>query len=158
MKIQILAIGKMKRGPESELLARYQDRAIKSGKSLGLRGVNILQFSEGRQEDKASRIKAEAAELLTASTGSRRIALDETGKAWSTRDLANYLQQGLHDATDVSFLIGGADGLDDRVRSQADVVIALGRMTWPHQIARLLLCEQIYRVMTMLSGHPYHRE
>lgn len=82
------------------------------------------------------------------------VALDERGENLSTTQLA----QKLDDKNDVSFVIGEADGLSDEVRARADLLISFGKLTWPHKLVRMMLCEQIYRIWSVQSGHPYHRE
>jgi 23S rRNA (pseudouridine1915-N3)-methyltransferase len=90
--------------------------------------------------------------------GSALILLDERGKTIGSEDFAKLLET-LKDngRRDLMVAIGGADGLDPDLHQKADYVINLGRMTWPHQLVRILIAEQLYRAVTILSGHPYHR-
>ena len=90
--------------------------------------------------------------------GSLLIALDEKGKHWSTLEWAAQYRLWLQQVSQVNFVIGGPDGLDPVLLKQADQKIALGRMTMPHGLARVVLMEQIYRVWSVVEGHPYHRE
>jgi 23S rRNA (pseudouridine1915-N3)-methyltransferase len=87
------------------------------------------------------------------------IALDENGRNLTSRALAARIgawqRQG---RSELAFLIGGPDGLDPALLERADLVLALGRMTWPHRLVRVLLAEQLYRAATILAGHPYHRD
>jgi 23S rRNA (pseudouridine1915-N3)-methyltransferase len=102
-------------------------------------------------------LDAETPRILAACNGFRLIALDERGKAWSTREFAARLARWRDGGDDVAFVIGSADGLADEVKAKAHAVMALSAMTLPHGLARVVLAEQIYRATTLLAGHPYHR-
>lgn len=159
MRIVIAAIGKLKSGPERELCDRYVDRAQKGGRSLGLTRVEIREWSESRAARTEDR-RAEEAALMLAEIGphARLVLLDEHGSSPGSVAFAN-LVAGFRDGgtQDLVFAIGGPDGHGEALKARADVTIAFGAMTWPHQIVRVLLAEQIYRATTILSGHPYHR-
>lgn len=149
----------MKSGPERELANRYLERLAKSGAPLGLDYAGLGEHAESRAAGVAERKRDEAARLVAPLPDKTvLIALDETGKALSSEEFAAELgrlrDEGIRD---IALLIGGPDGLDPDLRSRARLVLSLGRMTWPHQIARMLLAEQIYRATTILAGHPYHR-
>jgi 23S rRNA (pseudouridine1915-N3)-methyltransferase len=88
----------------------------------------------------------------------RRIALDEKGEDWTTAKLSEQLSAWMQDGRDTAFLIGGADGLDAELKARADAVIRLSSLTLPHGMARLMLCEQLYRAASLLKNHPYHRQ
>ena len=157
--IHLLCVGKMKRGPEQDLLTRYTDRARATGKQLGLGKITITEFPESRAGTAEAR-KAEEAGLISARIpdGSVVVVLDERGKAISTRQFSQILSAAFGQARPICFVIGGADGLDPSLREKADHCICFGAMTVPHQIARILLAEQIYRGTTVLTNHPYHRD
>jgi 23S rRNA (pseudouridine1915-N3)-methyltransferase len=159
MEVSILAVGRLKSGPESELCARYLDRARKSGRSLGFRGFTVQEHAESRALRPAGRIAQEAEGLEAAlGQGGRRICLDAEGELVDSAAFAAELSRSAAAGTPRTvFVIGGPDGLSDKVRGAADRNISFGRVTWPHQIVRVLLAEQLYRSMTILSGHPYHR-
>ena len=159
MRLTIAAIGRMKAGPERELVARYLDRLAKTGPAVGLEWAGIVELPESRAPHAPERKRDEAARLRSALPDKAALLfLDETGRSEGSETFANRLSalrdEGLRDAV---FVIGGADGIDADWRSEARAVLALGAMTWPHQIVRILLAEQLYRVSTILSGHPYHR-
>lgn len=102
---------------------------------------------------------AEAARIDAAlSAGVRIVALDERGADLTTVKLAQRIEQWMGDGRDTVFLIGGADGLHASIKERADDMIRLSSMTLPHAMARLLLCEQLYRAVSLIKGHPYHRE
>ena len=168
MKLRVIAIGRLKRGPESDLVARYLERASGVGRSIGFPSIDIHDAPESRgpspaarQSDEAETLGRLAQKSMANATERARvlIALDETGLQMSSANFAGQLAAWRDDGSSTAiFMIGGADGLDTRLRDQADLVLAFGRMTLPHQIARVVLVEQIYRAMTILAGHPYHRE
>ena len=157
MRLILVAVGRMKSGPETELAARYQDRAVKAGRALGFRSLDIVTLDESRQADAAAR-KAEEAGAIRRARAGRLILLDERGKSLGSEDFAALLGRW-KDASEeaATIVIGGPDGLDPALRSEADLMLSFGTMTWPHQLVRVLALEQIYRATTILSGHPYHR-
>lgn len=159
MRITILAVGKLKAGPEKELSARYLDRFAKAGPAIGLELSKVTELSESRSTNAATRKREEAAALDKALPDATPfIVLDERGKAFDSavfaETIGNWRDQGQRE---LAFVIGGADGLDPGFRDRAALVLNLGRMTWPHQLVRIMLAEQLYRAVTILSGHPYHR-
>jgi 23S rRNA (pseudouridine1915-N3)-methyltransferase len=160
MKLVVAAVGRMRSGPERELIARYRERAVPMSRKLGFRGVEIVEIEDSRSRRTEDRIRDEAAGLAAAIPENAAIvALDARGKALSSTDfaerLARWRDRGIPAAI---FLIGGADGLAEGLRERAELVLGFGGATWPHQLVRIMLLEQIYRAMTILSGHPYHRE
>jgi 23S rRNA (pseudouridine1915-N3)-methyltransferase len=160
MRIVIAAVGRLKDGPERELVARYAERAAQTGRALALGPVDIREIAESRAKRPEDRKREEAAALTSLLVpGAPTVALDETGKSLPSVDFAAKLGRWRDDgASATQFLIGGADGLDPSLVTNAALVLGFGRMTWPHQIVRALLSEQIYRAATILAGHPYHRE
>lgn len=158
MRLLVAAVGRLKAGPESELVLRYRNRAAKAGKALGFRAVDIVELDESRAPEAAVRKLTEARSLRGLCQGSRVIALDERGSSPDSLAFAKRLAQWRDAGEEATTLvIGGPDGLDPAFVAEADWAIALGAMTWPHQIVRVLALEQIYRTTTILSGHPYHR-
>lgn len=160
MQILVAAVGRLKSGPERDLAARYLDRAAKAGPRVGLTGFQVREVAEGRASSAASRQAEEVAALLgTLPAGAARIVLDERGPPIGSRDFADFLgreRDGGRAAT--VLLIGGPDGHDPSIRDGAGLVLSFGAMTWPHQLVRVMLAEQLYRAVTLLSGHPYHRD
>lgn len=159
MRLSILAIGKMKKGPETDLLARYLERAQKTGAQLGISGPDLTEWSESRETQVGKRKEQEAKLILGAKNQSGlMIALDENGKDFSSQDLAKYLDEKRNNAIpEIAFVLGGPDGHGPHILNTADLKLRMGRMTWPHQLARVMIAEQIYRAITILNGHPYHR-
>jgi 23S rRNA (pseudouridine1915-N3)-methyltransferase len=159
MRIAVHAVGRMKAGPEAELADRFFDRFSKSGPAVGLYFTGITEIQESRAQSAAERQRAEAASLETVlGTGTALFLLDERGRDLSSEDIAARVA-ALRDSGRKSLLIaiGGPDGHDESLRRSATLTLAFGKQTWPHQIVRVMLAEQLYRVATILSGHPYHR-
>jgi 23S rRNA (pseudouridine1915-N3)-methyltransferase len=158
MKISIAAVGRMKNGPERELVARYLERAQGSGKPLALTGFEVHELAESRAGSAAARKAEEAKAIRAVLPEGMLVMLDERGKSIASEAFATQLGRWRDDGRQaVSFVIGGADGIDpDFVRS-ADLVLSFSPMVWPHQLVRIMLAEQLYRATTILSGHPYHR-
>ena len=159
MRLLVAAVGRLKSGPERELAARYRERADASGRKLGLRPLELIEVEESRGRHGEQRIGEEAARLAAAIPENAAIvALDAGGKALSSTDLAQRLGRWRDRGTPaLCFLIGGADGLAKPLRDEAELVLSFGAATWPHQLVRIMLLEQLYRATTILSGHPYHR-
>jgi 23S rRNA (pseudouridine1915-N3)-methyltransferase len=159
MKIHVAAVGRMKQGPERELVARYLDRAVLSGKPLALTGFEVTELTESRSTSAPSRKADEAKALRAALPEGIIVALDERGKTIGSEAFANQLARWRDDGRPAaSFVIGGADGLDPDFVRAADLTLSFSPLTWPHQLVRIMLAEQLYRSTTILSGHPYHRE
>lgn len=152
MRLTIVCIGRMRHGPEKSLLGEYLKRLPWK--------LFIKEIDEKDYGNPALQIRREAAMLLEAAEGYERcIALDERGKELTSREFTGKLQLWRQEGVgSAAFIIGGSHGLDDTVRQRADMLLSLGRMTWPHLLARVLLAEQLYRAHTILSGHPYHRD
>ncbi len=159
MQMTVAAIGRMKAGAERELAERYRDRVNKAGRRLGL-SLAVREFPESRAASATTRKEQEAAALLAAlPQGAVLIALDETGRNLDSRAFAQKIARWRDDGiAELVFAIGGADGFAPTVIKTATLSLALGAMTWPHQLVRLMLTEQVYRAVTILSGHPYHRD
>ena len=159
MRLVVVAIGRLKRGPERELAERYRERFDDIGRKLGFRGLEIHEIPESRARDAASRIAEEAGAISAAIPAqSVLVALDERGDNIDSAAFARHLGRWLDQSVaNTIFVIGGADGLSPDLRRKAKLRVAFGAATWPHQIVRVMLLEQIYRAATILAGHPYHR-
>lgn len=160
MRIMVAAVGRLKSGPDRELAERYRDRAVKASRPLGLRGPDVVEVKESRAREADRRITEEAIALAGVIPGGAiKAVLDSGGRNASSDIFAQQIRAwrdaGRHAAY---FIIGGADGLAASLLADADMSFAFGSATWPHQLVRIMLMEQIYRTMTILSGHPYHRD
>ena len=159
MRIAVVAVGKLKPGPERDLCGRYFERARKLGQALGFRGFDVLEIPEGRGGRAEDRIVQEGEAIARAlDSMPPPISLDAKGDLVDSAAFAQKLRSALENGrAGATFIIGGPDGLSPRVQAMSVGSIAFGRVTWPHQLVRILLAEQLYRAMTILSGHPYHR-
>ena len=159
MRIKIAAIGKLKAGPEKLLAEDYAGRIAAMGKKAAVAEIKISDWAESQKPDPAQRMLEEEAQLWSAvPQGAYVFALDERGKAHTSDAFAQHIAK-LRDrgTSDIIFLLGGPDGHSPTTRTKANELLALGPMTWPHRLARIMLLEQIYRSVTILLNHPYHR-
>ncbi|WP_025030540.1 23S rRNA (pseudouridine(1915)-N(3))-methyltransferase RlmH [Nitratireductor aquibiodomus] len=160
MHIAICAVGRMKAGPERDLADRYLERFARSGPAVGLEFSGVSEIVESRAKSTDERRREESRRIAQMRPeGAALFLLDERGRNLTSRQLseaiADLRDQGRRSLT---IVIGGPDGHDAELRQAADRTIAFGAQTWPHQIVRLMLAEQLYRTSTILSGHPYHRD
>ena len=159
MRVIVICIGRLKRGPERELAERYRERFDDIGRKLGFRGLELHEISESRARDAATR-RAEEAAAISALLPDKYVlvALDERGDSVDSASFARHLGRWRDQSVaNTIFVIGGADGLSPEFQRKAKLRIAFGSATWPHQMVRVMLLEQIYRAATILAGHPYHR-
>jgi 23S rRNA (pseudouridine1915-N3)-methyltransferase len=139
--------------------AAFADYARRFPRKARLELAAVRPESRGRTRTPAQALAAEAKRLAAAlPAGCVRVALDERGRDLATAQLARLVETWLAGGRDVGFLIGGPDGLDPGLRSRADLVLRLSSLTLPHALVRVLLAEQLYRALTLLDNHPYHRE
>jgi len=159
MRLVVISIGRLKQGPERELAQRYRERFDDIGRKLGFQGLEIHEIPESRARDAARRIADEAAAMSAAiPVKSVLVALDERGDNIDSAAFARQLGRWRDEAAGSTiFAIGGADGLSPDLRRKAKLRMAFGAATWPHQMVRVMLLEQLYRAATILAGHPYHR-
>ncbi|MBW9088178.1 23S rRNA (pseudouridine(1915)-N(3))-methyltransferase RlmH [Rhizobium wenxiniae] len=159
MRITLFAVGRLKTGPEKDLASRYLDRFAKAGPAVGLELAKLVEVQESRASNSDTRKREEAAALEKAlPEGAILVLLDERGKTLDSQAFSDAIGRFRDNGKrDMMLAIGGADGLDPELRARADLVLNLGTMTWPHQLVRILIAEQLYRAVTILSGHPYHR-
>ena len=158
MRLSVHAIGRLKSSPEHALALNYLSFAEKLGRRAGIKSVSLTEFPESRAGTLSVRKQQETDRLLDAvPAGTVPIALDERGEEFTSIQFAAELRRLLDGGSKhVVFLIGGADGHAAEIRARARL-LSLGRMTWPHALVRLMLAEQIYRSVTILVNHPYHR-
>jgi len=149
----------MKQGPERALVDDYVVRIRALGRQAGVTGIEVRDYPESSAATAELRRTDEAARLLAnLAPEAFLIALDERGKPLTSKDFAKQLARSVTEGrSEAAFLIGGPDGLEPALVARAGLVLALGAMTWPHRLARAMLTEQIYRAVTILVNHPYHR-
>jgi 23S rRNA (pseudouridine1915-N3)-methyltransferase len=159
MRLIIAVVGRLKDGAERELFARYRDRFEAVARRLGIQPVVWHETAESRAPSAPKRSAEEGAALLRlARDADFTIALDEHGRMLSSEAFAKLLRKTRDDgAKTAAILIGGADGLSADVLAKACAKVSFGAITLPHQLARIVLAEQLYRAATILAGHPYHR-
>jgi 23S rRNA (pseudouridine1915-N3)-methyltransferase len=152
MKISVIAVGRLKAGPEKDLFDTYAKRITWP--------FEVIEVIEHRKVT-GEQLKQREGVLLSSKIpdGAMVIALDERGRELTSRELAGKIEGWQDNAVrDLVFIIGGADGIDGALKQSADLSISLGRMTWPHMLVRTLIAEQVYRAQCIASGHPYHRD
>ena len=160
MRLAIIAIGKMKKGPETELVSRYADRIRQIGQVIGASSLDITEIPESRATNATQRKEEEYQAMLAKLPENGLVyILDERGKTISSVTFSDQLQQAAsHGVKQISFIIGGPDGLSKTWRQSGHRIFSFGALTMPHQLVRVLLAEQLYRACSIASGHPYHRE
>lgn len=159
MRLVLIGVGRLKSGPERDLAGRYLTRLSASARSAGLTGVDLREIDESRERRPDDR-KAEEARAIVAAlpAGAVAAALDERGAAMPSAAFAGRIGKARDCGAPVfALVIGGPDGLDAAFRQSCALTIAFGAMTWPHQLVRVMAAEQLYRAVTILTGHPYHR-
>ncbi len=155
MQLDILAVGRMKSGPELDLFEDYRTRIDRTGRPLSLGPLGLIEIDERKAK---SRVEQSAALAEKLPDGAISIALDERAVPAKSEDLANDLARWRDDGRQrACFLIGGADGHDPALRDRADLILSFGPMVWPHMLVRVMLAEQLYRSCSILAGTPYHR-
>ncbi len=156
MRLAVAAVGRLRGGPESDLIDDYAARIRGAGRAIGVTAFDILEVEAPKGLSGAKRQERESALLLEATPDARRIVLDERGDNLGSAEIAGRIARWRDGgAVEIAFLIGGADGHDPALL--ADARLAFGRATFPHRLVRVMLTEQLYRAVTILSGHPYHR-
>jgi 23S rRNA (pseudouridine1915-N3)-methyltransferase len=155
MKLRIVALGH--RMP-AWVAAGCNEYARRMPASIPLELVEVKPEPRDRGKPVPQILAAEAIRVAAACRGARVVALDERGQTWTTRMLAEALSRWRDESRDVAFVIGSADGLADELKRDAAAVVAISALTLPHGLVRILLAEQLYRAVSLLAGHPYHRE
>ncbi|GJE37042.1 23S rRNA (pseudouridine(1915)-N(3))-methyltransferase RlmH [Methylobacterium persicinum] len=160
MRLIIAAVGRLKAGPERDLASRYRERAAQLGRGLGFPACDLVEIPESRARRGADRAAEEASALVPLlPPGSAILTYDERGRAdLPSESLAERIA-GWRDAAKpaLAVIVGGPDGLNASIRTRADLILSFGAATLPHGLVRVLALEQIYRSLTIMAGHPYHR-
>jgi len=159
MNLIVAAVGRMKKGPERDLAERYRERAAKAGRAVGIQDVEIVEVAESRAREANRRMIEESIALAQLiSDDAVTVVLDQRGESLDSARFTSTLQRWRDNGRPAAvFVIGGADGLAPSLTEKADLRLAFGAATWPHQLVRIMLLEQLYRAVTILAGHPYHR-
>ena len=156
MRLRLAALGRIRKGPERELLDDYLSRCTTTGRGIGLGPLTETEIDNRNLRSRQDESRALADSLHA---GGKLVLLDERGKSLSSRDLAKTLQRWRDDGVpEAVFCIGGADGHDHDALPRPDLMLAFGPAVWPHKLVRIMLAEQIYRASAILAGTPYHRD
>ena len=155
MHVTLCVVGRLRAGPERDLIDDYLTRFDRTGRALGLGPIDVREV----EDRKGGGMTAEAVLLEKAlPAGAAVIALDERGKIKTSPDFSQDLAKWRDDGrSDLAFIIGGAAGIDPALRAKCDASLSFGKMVWPHMLVRVMLAEQLYRAASILSGAPYHR-
>lgn len=158
MKITIRAAGLIKSGPERELIDEYVKRASTLARNLGITAV-----SESSIDTRGAKSRSNETEAIlntpSIAPSNILVVLDERGKTLTSRQIASQIAKWRDDGNQhVTFAIGGADGFDPNALPANAVKWSFGKQTWPHKIVRVMVSEQIYRALSILSNSPYHRD
>ena len=145
----ISTIGKAKNSDEDMITHKYLKR---------IKNIELKQY-EVKTNNPEKKIEKEALKLInTTPKNGKLILLDEKGQNLSSTDLAKIILNWRdNNVTDINFAIGGAFGNGEKIKNTADKIIAFGKLTWPHQMVKMMVAEQIYRIETIIQGHPYHK-
>jgi 23S rRNA (pseudouridine1915-N3)-methyltransferase len=158
MKIALGAIGHVKSGPERELADDYEKRIRTLGRKAGMSGVLVKEWTESQAATPAQRQAEEARQLWSLAYDGPVVLMDERGKTMASAAFARWLETtAAKGARQTTFLLGGPDGHAAESRQKAELLLSFGPMTFPHRLARIMLLEQLYRAITILVNHPYHR-
>ena len=149
MKYIISIIGKIKNNDEDLITRKYLNR---------IKNIELKQY-EVKTKNKEKKLAEEADKLINSTPkNGKLVLLDEEGENLSSPDLAKLiLNWSNNDITSVNFAVGGAFGNSVKIKKTADKIIAFGKLTWPHQMVKMMIAEQIYRIETIIQGHPYHK-
>lgn len=147
--MRLIAVGRLKPGPERDLLDRYRQRLVPR--------LELVEVPDGKGSPVEIKRREAQALLAALPAAAWVVALDEGGDRPDSLTFAGRLQVWIDGGRPICFLIGGAEGLDATVMARADASLSLGGMTWPHMLVRGLLAEQLYRAQAINTGHPYHR-
>jgi 23S rRNA (pseudouridine1915-N3)-methyltransferase len=158
MRVEILAVGRLKDEAEASIVERYRKRFDQTGRTSGLGPLAVTEFPESRASTATERKADEASRLLKAAGSSALIVLEVTGRALTSEEFAAHLRK-LADggAKSCAILVGGPDGHGPAVLAAPSLKLSLGTLTLPHGLARVMISEQLYRAATILANHPYHR-
>lgn len=159
MRLTVAAVGRLRDCPERELAERYRKRAEQLGRRIGLRDIEIVEVRESRAQEIGKRMIEESIAIANVIPDKAAVVLlDERGESLDSAALAAQIGKWRDAGRPATvFVIGGDDGLAPALRERAALRLAFGIATWPHPLVRSMLLEQVYRAVTILARHPYHR-
>ena len=158
MKLKIISIGQLKNNPILEIQKDYESRILNLSKSVGIKNLEIKELPISKKSSIKERQKEEAKIISQdINQDNLNVFLDGKGENINSVDISQIISESSFNGKDLVFFIGGPDGFDEKIIKVANKIISFGRVTWPHKLIRIMLLEQLYRGITILNNHPYHR-
>lgn len=158
MKLKVISIGQLKNNPILEIQRDYESRILNLSKSVGIKKLEIKELPISKKSSIKERQKEEAKIISQhIKQDNLNVFLDGKGENINSVDISQIISKSSFDGKDLVFFIGGPDGFDEKIIKVANKIISFGRVTWPHKLIRIMLLEQLYRGVTILNNHPYHR-
>ena len=158
MKLKVISIGQLKNNPILEIQRDYESRILNLSKSVGIKNLEIKELPISKKSSIKERQKEEAKIISQhIKQDNLNVFLDGKGENINSVDISQIISKSSFDDKDLVFFIGGPDGFDEKIIKVANKIISFGRVTWPHKLIRIMLLEQLYRGVTILNNHPYHR-
>lgn len=158
MKLKVISIGQLKNNPILEIQRDYESRILNLSKSVGIKNLEIKELPISKKSSIKERQKEEAKIISQhIKQDNLNVFLDGKGENINSVDISQIISKSSFDGKDLVFFIGGPDGFDEKIIKVANKIISFGRVTWPHKLIRIMLLEQLYRGVTILNNHPYHR-
>lgn len=158
MKLKVISIGQLKNNPILEIQKDYESRILNLSKSVGIKNLEIKELPISKKSSIKERQKEEAKIISQhIKQDNLNVFLDGKGENINSVDISQIISKNSFNGKDLVFFIGGPDGFDEKIIKVANKIISFGRVTWPHKLIRIMLLEQLYRGITILNNHPYHR-
>ena len=158
MKLKVISIGQLKNNPILEIQRDYESRILNLSKSVGIKNLEIKELPISKKSSIKERQKEEAKIISQhIKQNNLNLFLDGKGENINSVDISQIISKSSFDGKDLVFFIGGPDGFDEKIIKVANKTVSFGRVTWPHKLIRIMLLEQLYRGITILNNHPYHR-
>ena len=158
MKLKVISIGQLKNNPILEIQRDYESRILSLSKSVGIKNLEIKELPISKKSSIKERQKEEAKIISQhIKQDNLNVFLDGKGENINSVDISQIISKSSFDGKDLVFFIGGPDGFDEKIIKVANKIVSFGRVTWPHKLIRIMLLEQLYRGITILNNHPYHR-
>ena len=158
MKLKVISIGQLKNNPILEIQKDYESRILNLSKSVGIKNLEIKELPISKKSSIKER-QNEEAKIISQhiKQDNLNVFLDGKGENINSVDISQIISESSFNGKDLVFFIGGPDGFDEKIIKVANKIISFGRVTWPHKLIRIMLLEQLYRGITILNNHPYHR-
>ena len=158
MKLKVISIGQLKNNPILEIQKDYESRILNLSKSVGIKNLEIKELPISKKSSTKEKQKEEAKIISQdIKQDNLNVFLDGKGENINSVDISQIILKSSFDGKDLVFFIGGPDGFDEKIIKVANKIISFGRVTWPHKLIRIMLLEQLYRGITIINNHPYHR-